>query len=163
MTTTERIRSLPADATWTHQFDFDVQIFDTDCFGVMWHGSYLKWMELGRAKLLNNMGVTIDLPGQPNGHIYPVAEQNLQFKNKAPYAEPLRLTTTLTVHGFKLNFEQVFRSRHPERVEQVTLQAKTTVLVLDSNWKIQRRLPAFLLDVLLANIDATPALTEVLA
>ena len=153
MTTANLVRSLPHEATWTHHFDFDVQIFDTDCFGVMWHGAYLKWMELGRCKLLNNMGVTIDVPGQANGHVYPVAEQNLQFKHKAPYAEPLRLTTVLTVRGFKMEFEQIFRSRHPERLDQVTLQSKTTVLVLDGDWKIQRRLPPFLLEALIYNID----------
>jgi acyl-CoA thioester hydrolase len=162
MTIIERTCSLPIDAIWTHRFDFDVQIFDTDCFGVMWHGAYLKWMELGRCKLLNMMGVTIDSPGQPDGFIYPVAEQNLQFKNKAPYAEPLRLTTVLRVRGFKMEFEQIFRSRHPDRVDQVTLQSKTTVLVLNSDWKIQRHLPTFLLEVLYANSDKPAADPEMI-
>jgi acyl-CoA thioester hydrolase len=154
MTTMTNSRSqIPTDATWTHQFDLDVQIFDTDCFGVMWHGAYLKWMELGRAKLLNNMGVSIELPGQANGHVYPVSEQTLSFKNKAPYGEPLRLTTVMSLQSFKLIFEQTFRSRHPERDGQITLQAKTTVLVLDSQWKIQRRLPPFLMDALSAHLE----------
>ena len=41
-----------------HTLDIDVQIFDTDCFGVMWHGAYIKWLELGRVKLMESRGIT---------------------------------------------------------------------------------------------------------
>ena len=43
----------------THQMDLDVQIFDTDCFGVMWHGAYVKWLELGRVKLMEERGIRL--------------------------------------------------------------------------------------------------------
>jgi acyl-CoA thioester hydrolase len=157
------------DTSWIHCLDLDVQIFDTDCFGVMWHGSYLKWMELGRSRLLNNIGIKLELPSLINdatsqdlstGYIYPVSEQTLSFKAKAPYGEPLRLTTTLRLQGFKLIFEQTFRSRHPNHNEQITLQASTTVLVLNSQWKIQRRLPNFLLEALAANVESTETVSN---
>lgn len=144
--------AFPANATWVHTMALDVQIFDTDCFGVMWHGSYLKWMEMGRAKLLEDLGITIALPGEANGHIYPVAEQSLKFKNRAPYREPLILTTRLEVESFKLLFYQTFRSANDDRV---TLDAVTTVLVLDGDWKIQRRLPDFLQQALAKGLSAS--------
>ena len=34
--------------------NFKVQYADTDAYGVVWHGSYLRWMEEGRVKLLED-------------------------------------------------------------------------------------------------------------
>jgi acyl-CoA thioester hydrolase len=132
-------------ATRIHTLEFDVQVFDTDCFGVMWHGAYIKWLEMGRVRLLESMGVSLSRPGDPDGFIYPVVEQSLKFKARAPYAEPLLLTTGVTVEGVRLVFGQTVRSRTDQRV---MLDAVTTVLVLDTDWKVQRRLPAFLRDAL---------------
>jgi acyl-CoA thioester hydrolase len=125
-----------------HRMDLDVNIFDTDCFGVMWHGAYTKWMEMGRVKLFEERGLTLSRPDEPNGYIYPVVEQNLRYKNPAPYQDKLTLTTRLTIDGYKLVFAQTFQSKNSGKV---TLEALTTVVVLDSNWKLQRKIPGFIL------------------
>jgi YbgC/YbaW family acyl-CoA thioester hydrolase len=130
---------------WLHTLALDVNIFDTDCFGVMWHGAYTKWLEMGRVKLFEAQGLKISLPSEPDGYIYPVVEQNLKFKSKAPYGDHLILTTRVSVDGFKLIFHQTFRS---QTTDNITLEALTTVLVLDSAWKVQRRLPPILRDAL---------------
>lgn len=131
---------------WQHVLNLDVNVFDTDCFGVMWHGAYIKWLEMGRVKLLEDQGLKLSLPNDPEGYVYPVVEQNLKYKNKAPFGASLTLTTHLQVDGFKLIFPQVFRIAG---TEQITLEARTTVLVLDSAWKVQRRLPAFFTEKML--------------
>lgn len=125
-----------------HTMDLDVNIFDTDCFGVMWHGAYTKWMELGRVKLFEDRGLTLSKPDEPNGYIYPVVEQNLRFKNPAPYQEQLTLTTRLSINGYKLVFTQTFQSKNSGKT---TLEAVTTVVVLDTTWKLQRKIPECIL------------------
>lgn len=136
----------------THTMDLDVNIFDTDCFGVMWHGAYTKWMEMGRVKLFEERGLTLSKPDEPNGHIFPVVEQNLRFKNPAPYQDQLTLTTRLTVDGYKLVFSQVFQSKTSGKI---TMEASTTVVVLDSNWKLQRKIPEFILNSLEERLTAS--------
>lgn len=130
---------------WTHTLELDVNVFDTDCFGVMWHGAYIKWLEMGRVQQLEAQGIKLSHPNDPDGYIYPVVEQNLKYKTKAPYGDRLTLTTNLTIDGFKLIFHQVFRS---QTTQQTTLEAVTTVLVLDSQWKVQRRLPSIITSAL---------------
>lgn len=121
-----------------HTMDIDVNVFDTDCFGVMWHGAYTKWLEIGRVKLLESQGLHLSKPGEQNGYIYPVVEQNFKFKSPALYADKLTLTTRLAVEGYKLHFNQTFRSQTTDRL---TLEALTVVVVVDADWKVQRRLP----------------------
>ncbi len=127
---------------FVHSMDLDVNIFDTDCFGVMWHGAYTKWLEMGRVKLFEAQDLKLSKPDEPNGWIYPVVEQNLKFKTPAQYQDKLTLTTRLGIDGYKLIFYQSFRSHDTDKI---TLEAVTTVVVLDSQWKLQRRLPTPLL------------------
>lgn len=130
---------------WLHTMDVDVNIFDTDCFGVMWHGSYTKWMEIGRVKLFESQGVFLSKPGERAGYVYPVIEQNFKFRSSAPYGDKLLMTTRLAVEGYKLQFYQTFRSQNTDKI---TVEAVTTVVVVDADWKLQRRLPDSLVRIL---------------
>lgn len=129
----------------THSMELDVQIFDTDCFGVMWHGAYIKWLELGRVKLMEDRDIRLSRPDETQGYIYPVVDQQLRFKSPAPYQEKLTLTTTLTIEGFRLNFHQQFKAHSTGKV---TLDAKTVVMICDMDWKLQRKVPQVLLEKL---------------
>lgn len=128
-----------------HTLELDVNIFDTDCFGVMWHGAYTKWLEMGRMQLFESRGLRLSKPDDLNGFIYPVVEQNLKYKSPAKYQDRLTLTTRLGVDGYKLIFYQCFRSH---ATDKVTLEAVTTVVVLDMAWKLQRRLPSLITEAL---------------
>lgn len=135
---------MPETAVVTeHRFEIDVNIFDTDCFGVMWHGAYIKWLEMGRVKLFEDRGLMLSKPGEPGGYIYPVAEQNLKFRAPAPFGDKLAFTTRLEVVGSRLLFHQTAYSLTYQRT---TLEAVTTVAVLDEHWKLCRRIPAGILE-----------------
>ena len=43
-----------------HTFEQKVYYSDTDSYGVVWHGSYLRWLEMGRVELCNEMGLNIN-------------------------------------------------------------------------------------------------------
>ena len=30
---------------------------DTDCYGIVWHGAYIKWFEVGRVELSHLAGI----------------------------------------------------------------------------------------------------------
>lgn len=134
--------STPTDSPNTlqlpHTLELDVNVFDTDCYGVMWHGAYTKWLEMGRVKLMQAQGYTFSKPGDPEGLIFPVVEQNLKYRRPAPYGDQLTLTTQVALQGYKLIFTQSFRSH---QTDQITLEATTTVVTVDAQWKLQRRLP----------------------
>ena len=39
-----------------HIFETKVYYADTDAYGVVWHGTYLRWMEKGRVDLCDMLG-----------------------------------------------------------------------------------------------------------
>lgn len=122
-----------------HSMELDVHIFDTDCFGVMWHGSYVKWLEMGRVRILEDLGVSLTSP-ESLEYIFPVTEQHFRYRSPAAYGDKLTLTTRLSVEGYKLVFPQTFESR---KTGKITMEARTTVVITDREWRPQRRLPAF--------------------
>ena len=42
-----------------HEFEQKVFYSDTDAYGVVWHGSYLRWMEIGRVELCEKVGYSL--------------------------------------------------------------------------------------------------------
>jgi acyl-CoA thioester hydrolase len=130
---------------FTTQLTFDIQIFDTDCYGVVWHGAYAKWLEMGRVKHLEAMGVTMDPPGQPGGYVFPVTEQRLKYLAPGRMGDLVTLTSTLVPDGFQLKFTQTVTRQADQKM---LLDTQTTVVVLDANWRLQRRLPPAILTAL---------------
>ena len=141
--------------TLTDTMTLDVQIFDTDCFGVMWHGAYTKWLEMGRVKLLEGRGIYLSKPDEPEGFVYPVVEQSFRFKRPAKYGDKVLLKTQLHIEGIKLIFNQSFTYSGPSnpneapaaettdrKIGQLLMEATTVNLVTSMDWKVQRRIPA---------------------
>lgn len=131
-----------------HEMIVEVNIFDTDCYGVMWHGAYMKWLEIGRVKFMEMRGIRLSKPEEVGGHIYPVTEQHLNFLAPARYQDVLRLNTSLQVKRYQLNFYQSFVNVSNDKI---TMEAETKMVVLDMQWKLQRNLPKHLIDSLKNN------------
>ena len=62
-----------------HTFEQKVYYSDTDSFGIVWHGSYLRWLEMGRVDLCESMGLNmLDLEKQDI--VLPVTNMNIRYK-----------------------------------------------------------------------------------
>jgi len=42
-----------------HIFEQQVFYSDTDAYGVVWHGSYLRWLEMGRVCFCEQLGLSL--------------------------------------------------------------------------------------------------------
>ena len=72
-----------------------VRYAETDMMGVVYHGSYLPWFELGRTGLLKSIGVPYkDL--EAAGYFLPVLEVNAKYLKPAKYDDTLDIVTTLS-------------------------------------------------------------------
>jgi acyl-CoA thioester hydrolase len=129
----------------TYSFNYDVHIFDTDCYGVVWHGAYTKWLEMGRVNLFKSVG--IDMKDLSDNHdiIFPVAEQNIRFKTSARLGEVLRLTTRIDVQPPKLIFYQSIQELHQERP---VVEARTDVVLISNGGKMYRKFPEIMIEKL---------------
>jgi acyl-CoA thioester hydrolase len=71
--------------------DVEVRYAETDQMGVVYHANYLVWMELGRTKLIQDIGFNY-AQMEKEGIISPVIDI------EASYKKPLRYGETATVH-----------------------------------------------------------------
>lgn len=71
-----------------------VRYAETDMMGVVYHGNYLPWFEIGRTTLLREMGLPYrDLETQ--GYRLPVLEIGAKYFRPAVYDDTVTIITTL--------------------------------------------------------------------
>lgn len=71
-----------------------VRYAETDMMGVVYHGNYLAWFEVGRTNLLREQGLVYrDLEAQ--GYLLPVIEVGAKYLRPALYDDEITVITTL--------------------------------------------------------------------
>ena len=71
-----------------------VRYAETDMMGVVYHGSYFPWFEIGRTTLLKELGLPYrELEAQ--GYFLPVLEVHVKYLRPAVYDDTLTILTTL--------------------------------------------------------------------
>ena len=89
-----------------------VRYAETDMMGVVYHGSYLPWFEVGRTELLKQHGLPYRQL-EAEGFFLPVLEAHVQYRQPARYDDQVEIVTTLRerpVLRIKLEYE-VWRDR----------------------------------------------------
>lgn len=72
-----------------------VRYAETDMMGVVYHGSYLPWFEIGRTTLLKEMGLSYRQL-EADGYRLPVLEVAAKYFRPAVYDDELTIVTTMT-------------------------------------------------------------------
>ncbi|MEO0948248.1 MAG: thioesterase family protein [Cyanobacteria bacterium J06641_5] len=130
-----------AEASWHH---YPVMVYPqhTDRAGVVWHGSYLTWMEAARIEFLREEGIDYDNL-VALGCDLPVVELSLRYHRALRSGQQAILKTRFAgFAGARILLDQHFCPRLDEDSDSDYLSAKVTLVVLDSTkGRVMRRLP----------------------
>ncbi len=76
------------------QIDLRVRFHEVDSWGMVWHGHYLAWFEMGRMSLLRKFGL---LPQDftQMGYLAPIVDLKCTFKEPARMDEEILIRTTV--------------------------------------------------------------------
>ena len=76
------------------EFEFNVRIryAETDQMGVVYHGNYAQYFEMGRVEWLRNLGLSYKFM-EENGIMLPVVSLTMNFKKPARYDDLIRVKT----------------------------------------------------------------------
>lgn len=78
----------------TSQATVTVRYAETDMMGVVYHGNYLPWLEIGRTTLLKEHGLPYrEL--EADGFFLPVLEVGVRYLRPAKYDDTVSITTVL--------------------------------------------------------------------
>lgn len=121
-----------------HIFEQKVYFSDTDNYGVVWHGSYLRWMEMGRIEYCTQCGYTlkqlenIDI-------LLPVSRININYKSSAKLEDIVVVETEISdFTGLTATFKQVIKSKETGKV---FITADVVIVAVHSDGKLYRRIP----------------------
>ena len=77
-----------------YEFTVRVRYAETDQMGVVYHGNYAQYFEMGRVEWLRNLGVSYKWM-EENGVMLPVVSLKMNYKKPARYDDVLRVKTIL--------------------------------------------------------------------
>lgn len=117
---------------------------DTDAYGVVWHGAYLRWLEMGRVELCENMGYTlIELEAQ--NIVLPVININVRYKSSAKINDEMIIETFVQkFNSLSVTFEQKIFNKNTGKT---FVEAVVDVVAIDKNGRLYRKMPLVLADI----------------
>ena len=77
-----------------YEFSVRVRYAETDQMGVVYHGNYAQYFEMGRVEWLRNLGISYKWM-EENGVMLPVVSLQMDYKKPARYDDLLRVKTIL--------------------------------------------------------------------
>ena len=128
-----------------HIFERKVYYSDTDAYGVVWHGSYLRWLEAGRVEWCELFGYTLpELTAQDI--LLPVTNMNVKFKMSAKLNDIVVIETEISkFNGLAVTFSQTIKSKETGKT---FIEATFDVVAIsNSTGKLYRRMPAMLAEI----------------
>ena len=124
---------------------------DTDAYGVVWHGSYLRWLEMGRVQWCEMAGHNlVELENQDI--VLPVVNLNVRYKFSARLNDNLIIETSVTkFNGLSVTFHQAIKS---EESLKTFIEADVEVVAISkASGKLFRRMPEILSEVFKKEVE----------
>lgn len=125
-----------------HEYTVRVRYSETDQMGVVYHGNYAAYFEMGRVEWLRNMGVSYKWM-EDNGVMLPVVSLTMNYKKPARYDDLITVRTIFKSQtSVKIEFDYEI---YNEKQELLTIAHSVLVFV---DMKIGRPMlpPDYVLD-----------------
>ena len=129
----------------SHHFEIKVYYADTDCYGVVWHGSYVRFLEQARTDLVDKVSKGMKYFEDKN-IATPLTGLSIKYKNFAKIHDTLDIETTVgKVTPLRATMLQKVTNKNTG--EEVAL-AEIEFVCTDRNGKLYRKMPQEVLDML---------------
>jgi acyl-CoA thioester hydrolase len=127
-----------------HEFSVRVRYSETDQMGVVYHGNYAQYFEMGRVEWLRNLGVSYKWM-EDNGIMLPVVSLQINYKKPAYYDDRITVKTVFKRQtSVKIEFDYEI---YNEKQELLTT-ASTMLVFVDMKTKRPTIPPAYVSDKL---------------
>ena len=101
-------RRAPGRPDLSHEIEVVPPFFDIDSMDIVWHGHYVKYLELARCALLDRFDY-----GYPrmreSGYIWPIVDMRLKYVRSATFNRPLRVRAEIVEWENRLKINYLIR------------------------------------------------------
>ena len=125
-----------------NKISFRVRYAETDQMGIVYHGNYAQYLEMGRVEWLRSFGISYKNM-EENGVMLPVISLALNFKKSAVYDDLITVVTQLKkTPSVKIEFDYKIYNE----AEEILVEANTVLAFMDMKKKKPIKCPDYLLD-----------------
>lgn len=127
-----------------NSFSFRVRYGETDQMGIVYHGNYAQYLEMGRIEWLRAIGVSYRSM-EENGIILPVISLQINYKKSALYDDVLTVQTQIQKPPLvKIEFDYTIHNQNQE----LLAEAKTVLAFMDKHKNRPIKCPDYILEKL---------------
>ncbi len=91
---------------WSSEVELQVQFFDLDPMQIVWHGNYVKYLEIARCALLESIGYNY-MQMKESGYTWPVIDLHLRYAAPATFGQRIRLHASIVEWENRLKIDYV--------------------------------------------------------
>jgi acyl-CoA thioester hydrolase len=81
-------------ANWSAEVELQVQFFDLDPMEIVWHGNYVKYLEIARCALLDRIDYNYEQM-KASGYAWPVIDLHLRYVAPARFGQKIVLRAVI--------------------------------------------------------------------
>ena len=125
-----------------NRISFRVRYGETDQMGVVYHGNYPQYMEMGRVEWLRGLGISYK-EMEENGIMLPVISLSIDYKKSAVYDDLITVETQLKKRPLvKIEFDYKIYNETGE----ILALGNTVLAFLDTKTKKPVKCPDYILE-----------------
>lgn len=129
-----------------NEISIRVRYGETDQMGIVHHGNYPLYLEMGRTEWLRELGISYR-EMEESGIMLPVISISLNYKKSARYDEVVKVKTQLKkTPTVKIEFDYTITNLQGE----ILVEASTTLAFIDMKTMKPIRAPKYILDAILS-------------
>lgn len=129
-----------------NEISIRVRYGETDQMGVVHHGNYPLYLEMGRTEWLRELGISYR-EMEESGIMLPVISMSLNYKKSARYDDVIKVKTQLkSTPSVKIEFDYTITNLQGETL----VEANTILAFIDMKSMRPIRVPKYILDAILS-------------
>ncbi len=125
----------------TNEITFRVRYGETDQMGVVYHGNYAQYLEMGRISWLRSLDLSYK-EMEASGVILPVVSLEIKFIKPALFDDKVTIRTVLKKKPMvRIEFEYILTNQ----MDEILAEAKTILAFIDAGKKRPIKCPDYIL------------------
>lgn len=121
------MRKTGPPSRWFAELEMQVQFFDLDPMEIVWHGRYVKYLEIVRCALLDSIDYNY-IQMKQSGYAWPVIDLHLRYVAPATFGQRLKLRADIVEWENRLKIDYLITDAHSGRRLN---RASTTQVAVD--------------------------------
>lgn len=95
--------------------ELEVQFFDVDSMRVVWHGNYVKYLEVARCELLKLFDYNY-LQMEASGYMWPIVDMRIKYVASARLSEWITIEARLVEYQTRIKIDYIVRDKATQQV-----------------------------------------------